>query len=370
VIAALSDIVDRAILRGKASMKIAICATTFPPHLGGLENIAEMIADALGRGGDEVTVLTRSPGPAMPHRAYNLIREPGFVESYRVYRDSDAAVMFNVGVKMAPPLLAAGTPFAIWHQSEIGLRPEYSWLQAKQGVKHWLAGHKTALNMACSDFVARALPSGRPSVTLANPYDTHKMFEDDGIARDREVLFVGRLVSDKGVAVILDALAIPGGPLARTHFSIVGSGPEQPLLEVQVAALGLRERVTFLGAHSGAELRRLMNAHRVLVVPSRWEEPFGIVALEGLACGCATVVSRAGGLPEAIGAQGYSFENGNPRDAATVIAQALADDCNRHSPGRQAHLAAHSAATVAAKLHDLLQTRVANIATLHPKRGR
>jgi len=87
-----------------------------------------------------------------------------------------------------------------------------------------------------------------------------------------------------------------------------------------------------------------LNEARILVVPSLWNEPFGIVALEGIACGLAVVGSAGGGLPEAIGPCGLTFPNG---DAAALAAR-LAELLRR--PGRigellaaaPAHLARHN----------------------------
>jgi glycosyltransferase involved in cell wall biosynthesis len=52
-----------------------------------------------------------------------------------------------------------------------------------------------------------------------------------------------------------------------------------------------------------------LNQHQILVVPSKYDEPFGVVALEGIACGCAVIGSNGGGLPEAIGPSGITFPN-------------------------------------------------------------
>ena len=72
-------------------------------------------------------------------------------------------------------------------------------------------------------------------------------------------------------------------------------------------ALSLAENVSFVGPKSGDGLAEILNQHQILVVPSRWAEPFGIVAVEGIACGCVVVGSVAGGLPEAIGGCGVNF---------------------------------------------------------------
>lgn len=65
---------------------------------------------------------------------------------------------------------------------------------------------------------------------------------------------------------------------------------------------------------SGRELVAELNRHRYLLVPSLWKEPFGIVALEGMACGCWPIVVDGGGLPEAIGNLGTVFTRGDVND--------------------------------------------------------
>ncbi|HEV7783858.1 MAG TPA: glycosyltransferase, partial [Thermoanaerobaculia bacterium] len=119
--------------------------------------------------------------------------------------------------------------------------------------------------------------------------------------------------------------------------------PERPALEAQARSLGGEVEVRFLGARHGDEIARLLNAHRILVVPSRYDEPFGIVALEGIACGCLVIGSRGGGLNEAIGRCGLTFRNGDSRELADLLAAALAGP-SRFTPSPEevaAHLARH-----------------------------
>jgi glycosyltransferase involved in cell wall biosynthesis len=77
--------------------------------------------------------------------------------------------------------------------------------------------------------------------------------------------------------------------------------------------------VTFVGRVTDEQLNTLLNQHRIMIVPTREGEGFGVVALEGIACGCVVVGSSCGGLPEAIGDCGRIFENGNPSALATVL---------------------------------------------------
>jgi glycosyltransferase involved in cell wall biosynthesis len=77
------------------------------------------------------------------------------------------------------------------------------------------------------------------------------------------------------------------------------------------------------------------------VVPSRWQEPFGIVALEGIASGCVVVGSAEGGLAEAIGPCGLTFPNGNAPALAHALSRLLNDsaECDRLRQAASAHLA-------------------------------
>ena len=152
------------------------------------------------------------------------------------------------------------------------------------------------------------------------------------VARDKDLVFIGRLVSDKGADLLFHAIKLLHDENVLPHLTIVGSGPEEENLRRLTAELGLDRQITFAGQKSGAELAEILNRHRILVVPSRWAEPFGIVALEGIACGCVVVGSEKGGLREAIGPCGVTFENGN--------VQALADQLKSllRNPDRQANL--------------------------------
>ena len=70
---------------------------------------------------------------------------------------------------------------------------------------------------------------------------------------------------------------------------------------------------------TGPDVVALLNRHLIIVVPSRWQEPFGLVALEGIACGCVALGANCGGLPNAIGGAGATFLHEDVDDAACWI---------------------------------------------------
>ena len=182
-----------------------------------------------------------------------------------------------------------------------------------------------------------------------------------GFARDNALVFVGRLVSDKGCDLLLHAIKLLRDENVFPELTVVGRGPEEENLRRLTADLGLDRQLTFAGQKSGAELAAILNRHQILVVPSRWAEPFGIVALEGIACGCVVVGSENGGLKEAIGPCGVTFENENLDALAAQLKRLLNDPGARNSLRQHAseHLAKFQSDTVAAAYLRIIRKMVA-----------
>ncbi len=105
-------------------------------------------------------------------------------------------------------------------------------------------------------------------------------------------LAAGRLVSEKGFDVAIAAARAAGVPL-----TIAGEGPDEPRLRTLAAGAD----VTFTGWVPSERLGELRAGAAVVLVPSRWEEPFGYVALDALAAGVPVLASDRGGLPEVVG---------------------------------------------------------------------
>jgi glycosyltransferase involved in cell wall biosynthesis len=113
------------------------------------------------------------------------------------------------------------------------------------------------------------------------------------------ILAFGRLTYKKGFDLLLEAFARLAGRFPNLDLLLVGEGDERTTLEEQVQRLGIATRVEFHNRATQDGVVKLLNGCRLLVVPSR-EEPFGIVALEGLAAGKPVLATRVGGLPEVV----------------------------------------------------------------------
>lgn len=163
----------------------------------------------------------------------------------------------------------------------------------------------------------KRLPANRSSV-LYNSIDA--VFSDDDSARDIDILYVGRIETYKGIDVLLD--------IARNlpQFKMVIVGEGNYLDEVRAKNVYLAN-VRWAGRLDKADVARMMRRARCLVVPSKWEETFGLISAEAMACGTPVVASRIGGIPEVV-ADGITGLVVDPTDLAgfTKAAARLLND--------------------------------------------
>jgi glycosyltransferase involved in cell wall biosynthesis len=299
-------------------VKILLGSHHFFPSTGGIETVTNLLAREFVHLGHEVRVVTQTEGAG--DFPFPVIRRSGPLELLRNVRWSDVFLQNNISLRTLWPLLFVHRPLFIAHQT---------WITNPDGSTGWPHRLKRfvlryATSFAISNAIARTLPVS--SVIGGNPYDDQVFNDSPSEPRDRELIFVGRLVSDKGVTVLLDALKMLA---TNPRLTIAGDGPERPALEKKVTDLQLQSQVEFAGPRHGEQLAKLLRKHQILVVPSLWQEPFGIVALEGIACGCVVVGSAGGGLAEAIGPCGVTFPNGDAAALADAITTLLADPDER-----------------------------------------
>lgn len=334
-------------------MKILLSSANYLPSVGGLEVASFLLAREFAARGHQVVIVTRTEADVKEEEIapFAVHRRPSPGKLLELVRWCDVFFHNNSSVFAAWPLLMVRRPWIIAHQC---------WLPRRGEIDGYRGALKRVLlplahNIAISNAVARDLSV--PSIVIENPYDDQLFRAVNSVERERGLIFVGRLVRDKGVHILLRALAALAADLKQPACTIVGDGPCRKELESQARELGVAGQVTFIGSRQGPELVELLNQHRIMVVPSTWEEPFGIVALEGMACGCLVIASESGGLVDAVGALGLTFPKGDFLALADVLAHSLnaPNGFDSQRAKREEHLRRHSSGFVAEKYLEVFE---------------
>ncbi len=365
------------------SDRVLLLSWEYPPLIeGGLARHVCKLAEALVRLGVDVDVLTRAPageadptGISVETRAgvtVHRVPEPGWP------RDLDRFVAWVE--RMNDDMLAAGLVLAA--ENEYDLIHGHDWLVAQaasalserlripyattihatehgrhQGwvqdppqshihaVERFMA-HRADAVIVCSYYMRGhvadifdidegrvvVIPNGVDPRDLQPVGDLDALRAEFAEPEERLVLLVGRLVYEKGFQLALDALPGViervrelGGGVVR--FIVAGSGTHESELRAQAQRLGLSEHGVFLGWIGDDALHSLYRIADLCVVPSIYE-PFGIVALEAMACGCPCIVADTGGLREVVPAGervGLRFNGGDAEHLGVMIERLLVD---------------------------------------------
>lgn len=289
----------------------------FAPSTGGVETVIAQVASGLSRAGFDIAVVTDAPGVGDGEFPFTVHRQPSAAELRKLIRRADI----------------------VWHQQpclrmllRAGLFPKrmgatfHTWFGTGGTgalLRRTIIGRFGA-RYGVSKAVSAFLPN--PSGVLPNSYDPSVFHPVPSIGRPNwNVGCVARLVSDKGVDLLIEALGHLRSGGFELSCAIVGDGPEKPGLEDQARRLKLGESVKFLPFLAPRELAEFYRQCAVCVVPSRWEEPFGLTALEAIASGTPVIAAGHGGLPEAVGPCGLFFHPNNAVDLAAKIRQFFED---------------------------------------------
>jgi len=161
---------------------------------------------------------------------------------------------------------------------------------------------------------------------------------DDGKGLGNRVIYLGRIVADKGIDLLIDAMAGLVSQFPGIHLDVVGppGGAEYiERLRTMVSCLGLESTVTFRGEVDARSKEALLREAGIVVLPSRWPEPAPIVAFEAMSHGKPVVAANVGGLPEFVedGKTGVLFEPGNAEDLRSKLGMLLRDASLRERLG-------------------------------------
>ncbi|MBC7224730.1 MAG: glycosyltransferase family 4 protein [Anaerolineae bacterium] len=241
--------------------------------------------------------------------------------------------------------------FFTWQNLHRRYPPPFSWMEryVYRVAQHALAGNREAAQ------VLRRKGYQGPITVLPQFGVDPDLFAPAGEAPARPftVGFAGRLVPEKGVDLLLQAVA---GLEGAWQVRVLGEGPMRARLRSLAGELGIGERVAFEPPRPSTEMPAWYHGLDVLALPSRtrpnWKEQFGRVLVEAMACGVPVVGAESGEIPHVIGEAGLTFPEGDADALRERLARLQRDpSLRRHlaQAGRERVLAHFTQARIAAR---------------------
>lgn len=304
-------------------MRVLFWSELFWPYIGGVETLSVKLIPALRKRGYEVIVVTSHhyldlPDGAQyegisvyrfPFRAALATRNVDQLVEVRqrvanLKRTFTAdlvhinavgpSVLFHLHTHKAHPAPSLVT----MHQGNLPTEPVRRDTLLTQTLRsaNWVTCVSSAMLAYVRQLVVETVP--RSSV-IYNSLEVLRLLPTPLPIEAPRLLCLGRLIPRKGFDLALTAFASLVDRFPRARLVIAGDGPARPELEGQAAALGLADRVDFVGWVAPDKVPELMNTATVVVMPSR-QESFGLVALEAAMMARPIVATRVMGLSEVV----------------------------------------------------------------------
>ncbi len=307
----------------------------FWPTIGGVETLAAQVIPVLKKRGYDITVVTTQQFDYPEHEILDetTIHRLPFHEVLRS-RDPEAFIRLrrrigSIRDDVAPDLIHAnlyGPSIALHLESNrrapiptvVAIHADFSESGGMGGIVH-RAFDEAAWVTAVSDATLGDIRSMFPEIQdkssrIYNGLTAGNAKPTPMPAGPPHILCIGRLIREKGFDVALNAFANVRESFPDARLTVAGDGPERPALEEQARSLGLEGSVTFPGWVEPDSVFDLISRSTVMAIPSRWREPFGLVAIEAALMARPVVAARTGGLAEVVidGKTGYLVGKENP----------------------------------------------------------
>lgn len=363
-------------------MRIIVFSWEYPPlSIGGLAQHVYDLTNAMAKQGDEIHIITRGDvgtkpyeniqgvhiyrvnpfkvsstdfvtwvmqlNMAMVERGITLIEE---LEQVDIIHAHDWLVAYAAKVcKNAYTLPLIATIHATEWGRNNGLHNDVQ--RHISNIEWWLT-YESWRVICCSYYMQeqlkhifqlpedklRVIPNGVDPAGFKFDADIQIKRESYALPQEKVVYYVGRLVTEKGVQILLEAIPKILHYHPNTKFIIAGRGPFEGELKYKATSMGIDRQVLFTGYVDDVTRNSLYHFADVAVIPSLYE-PFGIVALEAMAAQTPVVVSDTGGLGEIIKHQvnGMKFYSGNSNSLADCILHCLLDPNSAKTMKEQAY---------------------------------
>ena len=336
-------------------MKVLIYTEYFFPIPGGVQTIVRELASGLAASkkmepGDSagVTVVTRTTQRIDNEKdlPFRLVRGPSFTEFIPLIREADIVHLAGPALLPMALCLVFRKPMVVEHHGYQSICPNGLLLYGPDGgvcPGHFMAGRygqcircntrslgwKKSLrdllltfprrwmcqlasrNIAVTNHVSRRLALPRTDVIYHGIADhlvsSPRLPTTNADGEPVRIGYVGRLVSEKGLVLLLRAAKRLDDDGLNFQLTFVGGGSEQSAIENLARGLAFKNPVVFLGELSGEALENATRAIQVVVMPSEWEETAGLAAIEQMMRGGAVIAADIGGLGEVVADAGLRF---------------------------------------------------------------
>jgi glycogen(starch) synthase len=355
-------------------MKLLLYSHFFAPNIGGVETLVLSLAKGLaqlssasGEAQFDVTLVTQTPAVNFDDGAlpFRVVRQSGNRELWKLIRASD--VVHVAGTAIMPIVLGklARKPVVVEHHGFQAICPNGQLLIEPMETPcpgHFMAGHHSVClrcnssqggaasmklwvltfvrRFLCKHVAANITPTKWLGELIQLP---HVVAIPHGIERPLvrvmplpadeppRIAFLGRLVSTKGVRVLLHAAGILREEKKSFDLLIVGDGPERNALEELARNPQLNGLVSFTGRLSSEEVATALSTASMVVIPSLGGEVFGLAVAENMLRGLPVIASDLGAFLEVLGGAGLTFETGSASSLAAQIARLLDEPLLRAS---------------------------------------
>jgi glycosyltransferase involved in cell wall biosynthesis len=207
-----------------------------------------------------------------------------------------------------------------------------------RALKRWILQRASHVTVVSNAMIEQCIRLGVPADKIevgSMGVDTKNCFvqlAENNVEARRGILCVGRLVEKKGIAFLVEAMALLKNRGVQSKLTIIGGGPESDNLKRLVAEKGLNQAVTFLGAMRNADLPQYYQQAAIFVLPSIVsrdgdQEGLGLVSVEAMACGCPVIASDLPAVRDVIvhDVDGLLVAPASPIALANAIEKLLGD---------------------------------------------
>ncbi len=336
-------------------MNILLYSYCFYPSVGGIETVSMTLAEGFAQHDITCKIITKSANNKPDDFPFEIIRQPSLKEQIKLIKWADVVLFNGANLGLQPWVILLRKPF-IWvhagyHVSCIDglgwvngklapIRPFQSIIYhmrvngiapgiiggIKLFVRRSIAKYFVTKNIAITKWMNATQPLPR-QVHIYNPFPLDKFLTQKNNAFEYDFLFLGRVVTEKGISTLIKAFAEVLRSTGKPYkLLIIGDGNNMHEMKKLAIDYKISNSIHFAGKKSGEELIDFISKGRIAVIPSESYEPMGGVCLELMAAGKNLIVAESGGLKECVEEAGLSFANGDSNALAMCMIRLIEDE--------------------------------------------